>query len=121
MCASPTPGHNHWEAYYAHSQHAIFMNMKLTPKAPVEGEAIAPEKVTKLAIGKPGGIDADTDKYDTSVTVGCKLCDAELPLSHPEVASMVDSILLAQSAYNAGSIAEWEIELNTCPCTTNLD
>ena len=34
---------------------------------------------------------------------------------------MVDSVLLAQSAYNQGAVAEWELELNSCPCTDNLD
>ena len=33
-CANPAPGHNHHEAYYARSQHPIFMNLKLVPKAP---------------------------------------------------------------------------------------
>ena len=121
-CANPGPGHNHHEAYYAKSGHAIFMNIKMTPKAePAEGEDQAAQKITKLAIGKPGGIDADTDKYDTTASVGCKLCNAELPLSNPTVASMVDSILLAQSAYNQGAVCEWELELNPCQHTTNLD
>ena len=34
---------------------------------------------------------------------------------------MVDSILLAQSAYTADGVAEWEQELKTCPCVENLD
>lgn len=123
MCCNPKPGHNHWEAYYARNGNAIFMNIKLIPKAAPEGttEEPAAQKISKLAIGKPGGIDADTDKYETILTVGCKLCNTELPLSHPEVASMVDSVMMANSAFNAGAIAEWEVELNTCPCTNNLD
>ena len=32
------------------------------------------EKVTKLAIGKPGGIDAEQDKYTTTVQVYCHNC-----------------------------------------------
>ena len=123
MCCNPKPGHNHWEAYYARNGNAIFMNIKLIAKAAPEGttEEPAAQKISKLAIGKPGGIDADTDKYETILTVGCKLCNTELPLSHPEVASMVDSVMMANSAFNAGAIAEWEVELNTCPCTNNLD
>lgn len=42
-------------------------------------------------------------------------------MEHPEVASMVDSILLANSAYNQGQICEWEEELKACPCTATLD
>ena len=77
------------------------MNLKMIPKAePAEGVEQEAQKVTKLAIGKPGGIDADTDKYDTVASVHCKRCQCELPITNPAVASMVDSILLAQSAYN---------------------
>ena len=44
----------------------------MTPKVEKDEDGKpAPEKITKLAIGKPGGIDADTDKYDTTVTVVC--------------------------------------------------
>ena len=122
FCCNPAEGHNHHAAHYENSQHPIFMNIKMTPKAvPAEGEDQAAQNVTKLAIGKPGGIDADTDKYDTTATVCCKLCQADLPLTHPKVASMVDSILLAQSAYNQGAVSEWELELFACPCTDNID
>lgn len=34
---------------------------------------------------------------------------------------MVDSVLLAQSAYNQNTIQEWELELKTCTHTDNLD
>jgi len=69
------------------------MNIKMTEKtAPEDGKV---EQVTKLAIGKPGGIDAETDKYDTNASVYCTACANELPLSNPTVASLVDSVLLA--------------------------
>lgn len=42
-------------------------------------------------------------------------------MTNPAVANMVDSIMLAQSAYNQSTIAEWEQELRTCPHTNNLD
>jgi len=54
-----------------------------------------PAQVTKLAIGKPGGIDADTDKYDTIVQVWCHACQRALDHTRPEVAPLVDSLLLA--------------------------
>ena len=51
------------------------MNIKLTPKAIDESTGQPkPQQITKLAIGKPGGIDAETDKYDTSVVVHCREC-----------------------------------------------
>jgi hypothetical protein len=62
-----------------------------------EGEAV---KVTKLAIGKPGGIDPEADKYETSVRVFCFSCNAYLDHTSPKIQPLVDSILLAQSAYD---------------------
>lgn len=74
-----------------------------------------------MAIGKPGGIDAETDKYDTNAMVYCNLCDAPLPMDNPKVASLVDSVLLAQSAYNESTISEWELEIKSCEHVLLLD
>lgn len=42
-------------------------------------------------------------------------------MTNPRVASLVDSVLLANSAYNQGAVSEWELELRECPCVANLD
>ena len=109
-CANPASGHNHSEQHIKSKDHPIFINIKLTPKALKDGE-IQPEKITKLAIGKPGGIDADTDKYDTHATAHCNLCQKQLPWENDTVRNMVNSVLLANSAFNSGAIQEWEVEL----------
>ena len=44
------------------------MNIKMVLK---EAEERKPVQITKLAIGKPGGIDPEVDNYDTIVTVKC--------------------------------------------------
>lgn len=93
------------------------MNITMTPKK----EGGQPEQVTKLAIGKPGGIDADTDKYDTDASVFCRACDKNLDMTNPQVASLVDSILLSNSAFNQTGVEEWELELKECNCVKNLD
>ena len=120
-CANPADGKNHSRAYFERTGNKIFVNIKMTPKAEAEDGQAAAQKVTKLAIGKPGGIDADTDKFDTTCTVSCYACQKELPLTNPKVASMVDSILLAQSAYCKDATTEWELELNPCPHTLEMD
>ena len=77
------------------------MNIKMIPKVePKEegGQEKKPQEITKLAIGKPGGIDAETDKYETIVSVIDKASGNEIDRTHPKVASLVDSILLANSA-----------------------
>jgi hypothetical protein len=43
-------------------QHPIYMNIKQVRKPEKPDEV---KEVTKLAIGLPGGIDAETDKYET--------------------------------------------------------
>ena len=42
-------------------------------------------------------------------------------MNNPRVASLVDSVLLANSAYNQGAVSEWELELRECACVQNLD
>lgn len=107
----------HSLVHYKNTGNPLVLNIKMVPKQ-ADGEAA---KVTKLAIGKPGGIDAETDKYDTTVSVWCHCCQRALDHTRPEVAPIVDSILLAQSAYNQEAVGEWELELKPCPCVLNLD
>lgn len=98
------------------------MNIKMTPKAmdASTGE-LKPQQVTKLAIGLPGGVDAETDKYETAVFVHCRACQSDIPLANARVASLVDSVLLTQSAYNQSNIKEWELDLKSCHHIKNLD
>ena len=121
-CAAPGECHDHTATHHALNAHPIYMNIKMVEKPAEkdeEGED-KPKEITKLAIGKPGGVDLDTDKYDTLATVFCYGCQKELPLdavSKP----LVDSVLLANSAFNASTIAEWEVKLNDCEHTVTLD
>lgn len=121
-CADQGSTHNHSVLHGGSKGHPIFMNIKLIPKAvdPVTGN-LKSQQVTKLAIGMPGGVDAETDKYDTSVVVHCRECNSDIPLAHARVASLVDSVLLANSAYNQSSISEWELELKSCAHIKSLD
>jgi hypothetical protein len=48
------------------------MNIKKVRKPILPSEKT---EVTKLAIGIPGGIDAETDKYDTKSSVFCLACN----------------------------------------------
>ena len=51
----------------------------------------------------------------------CYECDKNLDPNHPQVVAMTDSILLAQSAYEADKVGEWEQEIKPCECTMLLD
>jgi ubiquitin carboxyl-terminal hydrolase 5/13 len=94
------------------------MNIKMVEKEKGEKK---PVQITKLAIGKPGGIDPDVDDYDTIVTVKCLNCNKELDNRQPMLAGLVDSVLLSQSAYFSQTIQEWELKLEPCEHTLTLD
>lgn len=118
-CHDPNlpPEKDHSTIHYKNSEHPLVLRIWKVAKAQ-EGEAVA---VTKLAIGKPGGIDPEVDKYDTIVKVFCFSCNAYLDHTNPKIQPLVDSVLLAQSAYDQGAVAEWEMELKPCEHTLTLD
>lgn len=94
----------------------LVLNIRKVPKADT-----GLTKVTKLAIGKPGGIDAEADKYETLAEVYCHKCNVKLDTAHEKVKPIVDSIILAQSALEASTVQEWELELKGCEHTLTLD
>lgn len=53
-----------------------------------------PAQITKLAIGKEGGIDGEGDEYETIVKLKCLACVKDLDRTNPAVAGLVDSVLL---------------------------
>lgn len=108
----------HTQAHYALTNNPIYMNIKMVKKELPPGEM---KEITKLAIGIEGGADADAGRYDTFTSIRCLECKKDLDKTHPQCASMIDSILLAQSAYMAESVEQWEEEFKTCPHTDNLD
>ena len=79
--------------HFLNTGNPLVMNIKKVPKQQ-DGKV----EVTKLAIGKPGGIDPETDKYDTVVSVFCYCCKKNLDIEHPKIKPHIDSILLSQSA-----------------------
>lgn len=91
----------------------------MTPKKADESDK--PQEITKLAIGKPGGVDAEADKWDTSAKVYCVPCKKEFSNANDKVASMIKSVMMAQSAFNDSTVSEWELELTPCAHTKNLD
>jgi ubiquitin carboxyl-terminal hydrolase 5/13 len=100
-------------------QHPIFMNVKMTEKVLIGNEK--PKEVTKLAIGKPGGVDAEADRWDTNASVFCTACKVTFLNENDKVANIIKSVMLAQSAFNDSTVQEWELELASCAHTKNLD
>ena len=102
--------------HYKNTGNPLALNIKKIPKK-LDEEAT---KVTKLAIGMAGGIDPEQDKYDTELFVYCYACEKQLDHTLPEVASMVDSLLMATSAAHAAGLAEWEDLAKPCEHTLTL-
>jgi len=94
------------------------MNIRMTKKVLPPGEQ---KEITKLAIGMEGGADADAGKYDTHTSVRCLDCNKELEKTHPKVASMIDSVLMANSAHMSDALEGWEEEIKSCCHIENLD
>lgn len=80
-----------------------------------------PIVVSKIAIGKSGGIDCEADRYETQITVYCHSCNAFLDKTNQKIANMVDSVLIAQSAFEQTTVGEWEMEYTACEHTLTLD
>jgi len=105
--------------HFNFANHPLTMNIKKILK--VDEQEKKPQQITKLAIGKPGGVDAEQDDYDTIVTVKCLACNKAFDHRSPLLSGLVDSILLSQSAYFQQTISEWELKLEPCEHTLTLD
>ncbi len=76
--------------------------------------------VTKVAVGKAGGVDYTAEDYVKVAKVYCYACKQEIDKANPVLTSIVDSIMLANSAIESSKIEEWEHELKPCPHTRGL-
>lgn len=63
----------------------------------------------------------EQDNFETIVSLKCLACNAILDHTQSSMASLIDSILLAQSAQFTSSVEGWEAELKPCEHTKNLN
>jgi ubiquitin carboxyl-terminal hydrolase 5/13 len=79
-------------------------------------------KITKLAIGKPGGIDlARNEKWEAWLSIHCKSCNVNLDYSkNPKLNDLVTSILNTSTAEKKEDINAWELEILPCEHTLTL-
>eukprot|EP01116_Phalansterium_solitarium_P022303 TRINITY_DN7315_c0_g1_i1.p1 TRINITY_DN7315_c0_g1~~TRINITY_DN7315_c0_g1_i1.p1 ORF type:complete len:786 (+),score=243.20 TRINITY_DN7315_c0_g1_i1:82-2439(+) len=79
-----------------------------------------PQKITKVAIGVPGGVSIDTEEnyaYDTSIH--CFACAG--PVEASTMAPIVDAIMAATSASRVSDQAAWSVPLEPCEHTLTLE
>lgn len=121
------PNNNHLElhvknSYKSHAeQHPIYMNIKMTEKQYLQNGEELFQEITKLAIGKPGGINMDADRWLTETSVFCTACNVIFSNDNLAVQQMTQVVLNAQSAFKDDMVKEWELELVACPHTKRLD
>jgi len=97
------------------------LNIKRIPKVNESVSEERPQKITKVAIGLPGGLSLNSEEnFQYQTKPYCFDCDMELnPLFEP-VASSVNSILSAHSAGKQEDIKAWENLIVPCEETLTL-
>ena len=68
---------NHKLIHMQQNNHSVFLNMKQVKKISKE-EKSDESKVTKLAIGKPGGADFSGEEYELQLSVRCLACNVQV-------------------------------------------
>ena len=92
--------------------HPLALNMKIFL---VEEPA---QPISKLAIGKPGG-GGYSGEWNTVTSLKCLLCNVQ-PEPTQDLAPLIDSVLLANSAMFQSAVESWELELKPCEHTLTL-
>ena len=79
------------------------------------------KKITKLAIGKPGGADFSNENWQQIIKLYCLCCDVEIEYSdNQKIKDLVTSIINSASANDQSNIAAWEEEILPCEHTLTL-
>ena len=96
------------------------LNIKQIKKEKVKKDE-EPKKITKLAIGKPGGADFTGDDWEQILEVTCLECNKALDYEKDnEIKSLVTSVLNASSENEKEDIKAWEEEIYPCEHTLTL-
>lgn len=104
------------------SNHCVFVNIKEV-KIESDEDINSKDKVviTKLAIGKEGGIDFDKEKWEIKTEILCLKCNKNYPSNvNQEIENNVKTILNSASSNQKESIKAWENEIFPCEHTLTL-
>ena len=111
---------NHTNLHFSQFSHPIVMNIK-EQKVIEEKKENEPVKITKLAIGKPGGADFTGEQWEQIIQVSCKKCNKVIDYEKNEqLKSLVTSVLNAASESEKSGIKAWEEEILPCEHTLTL-
>jgi hypothetical protein len=60
------------------NNHLVFLNIKQIKKEISKTEEDSNNKITKLAIGKPGGVDFTGEEWELLLKMRCLMCKIEI-------------------------------------------
>lgn len=111
---------NHSALHYTSTLHPIVLNIKEVEKKKNENEE--QPKITKLAIGKPGGAEIPSQNYEKIVEVKCLQCNNKVLdyTKSPQLNSLVTSIINTSSVLKEPDIKAWEEVFYPCEHTLTL-
>lgn len=77
--------------------------------------------ITKLAIGKPGGVDLEPEKWEMKLKILCLNCKKDFSTDLNEIIkNTVNYILNSSSASESNELKAWELEIKPCKHTLEL-
>ena len=116
---------NHSNLHYLQRSHPLVLNIKdkLVEEEPsLNNTHTKEQKITKIAIGKPGGLDLQSNEnWERELIVKCNSCDVLIDYSkNGRLSDLVTSILNTSSGEVKSDIAAWELQINPCEHTLTL-
>eukprot|EP00741_Cyanophora_paradoxa_P017291 tig00020961_g16701.t1 len=97
--------------------HPIALNIK---RILVKKAEARPQKITKVAIGVPGGAGAEADEYDFETKVLCFQCGTEVERTAGKLPGVIDGVVAAPTAAKQEELKAWENEISACQHTKGL-
>lgn len=108
---------NHTKLHITKKNHNIYMNLKEIKIEKKEKEV----KITKLAVGVPGGAEIEKDEYEQKIEIKCISCNKTIPYENNEkLNNLVISIINSSTESQKSDIQAWEEKIFPCEHTLTL-
>lgn len=113
---------NHSNLHFMQKNHPVVLNIREVLVEEIKKEEGGEQKITKLAINKPGGIDLiSNEKWEHWLSIHCKACNEDIDyIKNPQLNDLVTSILNTITAEKQKEANDWELEINPCEHTLTL-
>ena len=110
---------NHTKLHMSKKNHNIYMNFKQIKKEKPKSEI---KKITKIAVGVPGGAETESDEYEDKVEIICMKCNKVIPHENDDkLKNLVLGIINSSSEAQKNDIKAWEEKIIPCEHTLTLE